>query len=84
MITKLQKFIESKLLSAQYEYDPSVKQWVGWLRGFPGVYGQGDSVEAVRQELAEMLEEYTITSLQENKKVKGFSFTPIIHYAKAA
>ncbi len=84
MVTKLQKFIESKLLSAQYEYDSSVKQWVGWVRGFPGVYGQGDSVEAVRQELAEMVEEYVLTSLQEKRKISGFSFSPIFHYAKTA
>ena len=83
MSTRLQQFIESKLLAAQYEYDPSVKQWVGWVRGFPGIYSQAGTVEAARQELAEMIEEYILSSLREKKRVKGFFFNPSFHYAKA-
>ena len=70
-------------MAAQYEYDPSVKRWVGWVRGFPGVYSQSETVEAVRQELAEMVEEYILTSVQEKKKVRGFSFSPAFHHAQA-
>ena len=73
MSTRLQKFIENQLLSAKYEYDKSVKQWVGWVPKFNGVYSQGESVEKVRSNLAEILEEHVFLSVSENETVKGFS-----------
>ena len=70
---KMQKFVEDKLSNAEYRLDDSVKEWCGWIKGFPGVYAQGDSVESVRQDLAEMLEEYVFVSLLKDKKVKGLN-----------
>jgi predicted RNase H-like HicB family nuclease len=37
-----------------------VGEWCGWINGLPGVYAQGESVEIVRQELAEMVEEHDV------------------------
>ena len=72
-MSRLQKFIEDRLLSAEYEYDVSVKQWVGWLPRFYGVYSQGKTVEIVRNELAEILEEQIFLSVKDRKPVRGFS-----------
>lgn len=69
---KISEFIEKKLKEATYEYDKSVKSWAAWIESLPGVYGQGETVEEVRKELTEVLEEYILISLQEGKKVPGF------------
>ena len=73
MDTRFQKFIESQLFSAQYEYDKSVNQWTGWLPKLKGVYSQGESIEEVRGNLVEILEEQVFLSISKNKQVKGFS-----------
>ena len=80
---KIQQFVENKLLNAEYEFDRSVGQWAGWIKGFSGVYSQGNSIELVRQELAEMLEEYILVSLQENRKVRGLNIKLPQNYAQA-
>lgn len=77
------EFIEKALARAKYEYDSSVKQWVAWVEGFPGVYAQGKNVEDVRQELALTLEEHLLLSIKEGKKIPGFLFYKKSH-AKVA
>lgn len=72
-MSRLQKFIEDQLLLAEYEYDESVKQWVGWLPNFRGVYSQGKNIEAARNELSEILEEQIFLSVKNQKPIKGFS-----------
>ena len=73
MKLKLQQFIEKKLSKANYEFDKSVNQWAGWIDGVAGVYAQGKSIESVRNELAEILEERVLMSIWEQKKVAGLS-----------
>ncbi|HEY4524559.1 MAG TPA: type II toxin-antitoxin system HicB family antitoxin [Candidatus Paceibacterota bacterium] len=72
-MSRLQKFIEKQLLLAEYKYDESVNQWVGWLPRFRGVYSQGKNIEVVRSELAEILEEQIFLSVKDRKPVRGFS-----------
>jgi predicted RNase H-like HicB family nuclease len=72
MKLQVQNFIETQLARAEYKQDESVNSWVGWIKGLPGIYAQGDTLEDVRNELAEVLEEYLLMSLRENKSVKGF------------
>lgn len=72
MNLRVQNFIETQLARAEYKRDESVNAWAGWIKGLPGIYAQGDTLEEVRNELAEVLEEYLLVSLQENKSVKGF------------
>lgn len=78
---KISEFIEKKLKEAVYEYDESVKSWATWIKGMPGVYGQGKTVEEAREELAEILEEYLLVSLKEGKTIPGFAF-PKNHFPK--
>lgn len=80
MNLKVQNFVEKNLSHARYEYDRGVKSWAGWIEGFPGVYAQGKTIEAARDELGEILEEFLLISLQEKRKVKGFTLP---HYALA-
>lgn len=82
MTLKTQQFVEKMLMRAEYEFDDSVKEWSGWIRGFPGIYAQDKDIEGVRQELAETLEEYLFLSFQKKKPVRGFDIK-IPSYAKA-
>ena len=75
-------FINQLLKKAHYEYDPSVKAWVGWIKDFPGVYAQGKNVEEVRGELISALEDYLLVDLKRGRKIPGFSISPR-QYAKA-
>lgn len=67
----LVQFIEKMLGRAVYEYDDTVNRWAGWIRGFPGVYAQGRSVEETRSDLASALEDYVLISLREGEPVPG-------------
>ena len=66
------QYIQKLLHKAHYEYDPSVKDWVGWIEGYPGVYAQGKMVEDVRAELASILEDFVVLNLREDKRIPGF------------
>ena len=78
-MSRLQKFIENQLLVAEYKYDESVKQLTGWLPRFRGVYSQGENVEVVRNELAEILEEQIFLSVKDRKPVRGFSLRTTVN-----
>ncbi len=82
MELKLFQYIMRLLKKAHYEYDPSVKAWVAWIQGFPGIYAQAKNVEDVRSELISTLEEYLLLNIKEGKRIPGFSETTR-HYAKA-
>ena len=77
MKTSVQEYIEKMLAQAQYEYDESVKSWVGSIRGVRGVYAQGASVEEVRHELSEMLEENLLLAIRDKREVSGFRLKSI-------
>lgn len=81
MELKLFQYILRLLHKAHYEYDSSVRAWIGWINGFPGIYAQAKSVEEVRSELISTLEEYILLSIKEGKRVPGLSGVAR-HYAK--
>ena len=78
MKTSVQTYIEKTLERAQYEYDKSIRMWVGSIVGVRGIYAQGESVEEVRQELSEILEENLLLAIQDKKKISGFSLK-VVH-----
>jgi len=82
MELKFQEYIYQLLNKAHYEYDASVKAWVGWIKNMPGVYAQGKNIEKVRSELISALEDYLIVDLKRGRKIPGFSVSPR-QYAKA-
>lgn len=73
MELKLYQYILGQMKRAHYEYDPSVKAWVGWIKGVPGIYAQGRNVEEVREELISTLEDALLIDFREGKKIPGFS-----------
>ena len=70
---KLFQYIIRLLKKAHYEYDSSVRAWVGWIEGFPGVYAQAKNVEEVRSKLISTLEESILLSIKEGKRIHGLS-----------
>ena len=74
-------YINQLLKKAHYEYDSSVKAWVGWINGFPGIYAQGKNIEEIRSELISALEDYLLVDLKRGRKIPGFSISPK-QYAK--
>ena len=77
------EYIEKALSQAHIEYDISVRQWVAWIDGLPGVYAQGKGRREVREELASVLEEHILLALRDGKRISGFGLSQNIH-AKAA
>lgn len=66
------KYINKMLKKASYEYDPATHSWCASVDELPGVYAQADSIEEVRSELAEIIEEYVFVSLQEGHPLPEF------------
>lgn len=83
MELRISHYIDRLLKRACYTYDPSVKAWSGWIKGFPGVYAQGRNVEEVRAELIATLEDYLLLNLEEGNTIPGFSISPR-SYAKTS
>lgn len=65
-------YIENLLRKADYEYDEETKSWCASVRDLPGAYAQADTVEEVRNQLAEVIEDYILVSLQERTPLPDF------------
>lgn len=65
-------YIENLLKRAEYEYDKETKSWCASVKELPGAYAQSDTVEKVREQLAEVIEDYILISLQEKHPLPGF------------
>ena len=63
----IEQYVENRLKQAEYKFDSEVKAWIGWIDSVPGVLAQAGTLEEVRGELAEILEEHLILSFQEGK-----------------
>jgi len=57
---------------ANYEYDSATNSWCASVDELPGVYAQADTIENVRSELAEIIEEYVFVLLQEGHPLPEF------------
>lgn len=78
----LAQYIENALSKAHFEYDTSVRQWVAWVDGLPGVYAQGKGRRETREELVSVLEEYILLAIRDGRRISGFGFFQKAH-AKA-
>jgi predicted RNase H-like HicB family nuclease len=65
-------YIEKQLQKARYEYDPATKSWCAWVPALPGVYAQHDTVEGVREQLAEVIEDYIFVKLKKGRSLPQF------------
>ena len=66
------QYVEDMLRKAKYEYDKQTNSWCAAVNELPGAYAQADTIEDVRSELAEIIEEYILVSLQEGHPLPGF------------
>jgi len=72
MTLYIMNYIEGMLRRANYEFDEQTKSWCASVDALPGAYAQADTVEEVRSELAEVIEEYVLVSLQEGHPLPEF------------
>lgn len=73
------KYIENLLRKAEYEYDKETKSWCASVDDLPGAYAQADTVEEAREQLAKVIEDYILISLQENQFLPRFKKPAKIH-----
>lgn len=67
-------YIEKQLKKASYEYDPATKSWCAWVSALPGTYVQAKTVEAAREELAEVIEEYIFIKIKKGAPLPQFAW----------
>ena len=75
------QYIENLLQKAEYEYDKATGSWCASIKDLPGAYAQADTVEKVREQLTEVIEDYILVSLQERHSLPGFKKLPTKVYA---
>lgn len=68
----IEQYIENLLRKAEYEYDSETKSWCASVKDLPGAYAQADTVEEVREQLAEVIEDYILISLPKKQTLPGF------------
>ena len=59
----LTKYIQAAMERAQYEILPEEGSYFGCIPGFDGVWANAATLEACRQELAEVLEDWLLIGL---------------------
>ena len=57
------QYIRAAMRHARYEILPSEGTFYGEIPGFNGVYAEADTLEACRDELEEVLEEWVLLSI---------------------
>ena len=75
------QYIENLLRKAEYEHDKKTRSWCASIKELPGVYAQADTIEGVREQLTEVIEDYILVSLQEKHPLPGFKKLPEKMYA---
>ncbi|HEX8219247.1 MAG TPA: type II toxin-antitoxin system HicB family antitoxin [Chloroflexia bacterium] len=62
----LTSYIKAAMRQASYEILPEDKTYYGEIPGFTGVYANSDTLEACREELEEVLEEWILLRVSRN------------------
>ena len=62
----LTKYIQAALRKAKYEILSDDGSFYGEIPGFQGVWANAESLEACREELAEVLEEWLLLGISRN------------------
>ncbi len=70
------QYIENLLRKAEYEYDEKTKSWCASVKDLPGAYAQAGTVEETREQLAEVIEDYILVSIQEKHCLPDFKKFP--------
>jgi predicted RNase H-like HicB family nuclease len=59
----LTKYIQAAMRRARYEILPDDGTFYGEIPGFPGVFANADTLEACREQLEEVLEEWILLGI---------------------
>lgn len=73
----LTAYIEAALSKAHYEILPDNEGYFGRIEGLQGVWANADNLEACREELREVLEEWVVLGLKmghDLPEIEGISF----------
>ncbi|OFV93480.1 MAG: hypothetical protein A3H28_16760 [Acidobacteria bacterium RIFCSPLOWO2_02_FULL_61_28] len=62
----LRNYIQAAMRQARYEILPDDGTYYGEIPGFEGVYANADKLEACREELEEVLEEWLLLGISRN------------------
>lgn len=62
----LTNYIQAALHQARYEILPGDHSFYGEIPGFDGIYANANTLEACREELAEVLEEWILFRVSRN------------------
>ena len=62
----LTRYLQAALRRASYEILEEAPRFYGELQDCPGVYATGETLEACREELAEVLEEWVLFRVSRN------------------
>ena len=62
----LTNYIQAAMSHAKYEILPDDNTFYGEMPGFDGVYANADTLEACREELGEVLEEWILFRVSKN------------------
>jgi predicted RNase H-like HicB family nuclease len=62
----LTNYIRAAMYRAKYEILPDDNTFYGEIPGFDGVYANADTLEACREELEEVLEEWILLRVSKN------------------
>ena len=60
----LTEYIRAAMEKAHYEILPNAEGYFGKIEGLPGVWANGQTLEACREELQEVLEEWIVVGLR--------------------
>ena len=74
----LRNYIQAAMRQARYEILPDDGTYYGEIPGFEGVYANADKLEACREELEEVLEEWLLLGISRNHPlpvVEGIELT---------
>lgn len=65
----LTEYIRAAMEKAHYEILPDAEGYFGKIEGLSGVWANGDTLEACRNELKEVLEEWIIVGLRMGQSI---------------
>ena len=69
----LTEYVSAAMALARYEILPEDKTYYGEIPGFAGVYADADTLEACREQLREVLEEWLLLRVSRNLPVPEVS-----------
>jgi predicted RNase H-like HicB family nuclease len=72
-MTLLQRYIQTALRKAKYNYDEETKSFIAVVEELPLCWGQGETHEEAREELENVIEGWILLSIQKGEKLPAIN-----------